>query len=127
MPRSAEVQTVHSEKEFVVSKALINAAQRLRVSNAELAGIVGCSEATLSRFHHQKAALKEKSKSYELALHFIRLFRSLDSIVGGDDESAVAWLHADNLALKQKPIERIQSIEGLIDVVAYLDSRRAVI
>ena len=58
---------------------------------------------------------------------FVRLYRSLDAIVGGDDACAGGWLRADNAALGKKPIDAIQTVHGLAETVAYLDSRRAVI
>jgi hypothetical protein len=71
--------------------------------------------------------LDPSSKSFELALLFIRLFRSLDAIVGGDGSVARSWLANDNSALAGRPLELIQSITGLVNVIAYLDARRAVI
>jgi len=64
------------------------------------------------------------SKEGELALLFLRLYRSLDALVGGDDERARQWLHADNHHLAGVPAERIASVEGLVDVVQYLDAMR---
>ncbi|TIU59979.1 MAG: DUF2384 domain-containing protein, partial [Mesorhizobium sp.] len=54
-------------------------------------------------------------------------FRSLDAIVGGDESIARAWLKNANTAFDSAPIEKIQSISGLVDVIAYLDSRRALV
>ena len=63
-------------------------------------------------------------KEGELALLFLRLYRSLDALVGGDDTRARDWLHARNDHLRGIPAERINSVEGLIDVVQYLDAMR---
>ena len=65
------------------------------------------------------------SKPFELAVLFLRLFRSLDAIVGGDTAVAQAWLQNDNTALKATPVTLIESVAGLVSVVAYLDDRRA--
>ena len=67
------------------------------------------------------------TKPFELAVLFIRLYRSLDAIVGGDDAVAAAWLANPNTALGGRPVERLQSISGLVDVIAYLDARRALV
>ncbi len=56
---------------------------------------------------------------------FVRLFRGLDAIVGGDAESAGSWLRADNLALRGKPLDLIQTVQGLAQAVQYVDARRA--
>ncbi|MDR6769626.1 antitoxin Xre/MbcA/ParS toxin-binding domain-containing protein [Azospirillum sp. BE72] len=111
----------------VVTKAALRAAEQLRVSNSVLAKVIGVSEPTLSRMRTRDLPLSERSKEFELALLFIRLYRSLDSIVGGEAEVAAAWLRNDNRALGGKPLEQIQTIPGLMNVIAYLDSRRAVV
>jgi hypothetical protein len=66
-------------------------------------------------------------KSFELALLFVRLYRSLDAMVAGDDAVAAAWLTSRNTALNGVPLEMIQSVSGLINVITYLDSRRALV
>jgi Protein of unknown function (DUF2384) len=64
------------------------------------------------------------SKAFELGVLFVRLFRSLDAIVGGDEPAARAWLANPNLALGAKPAEKIRTVAGLTEVIAYLDARR---
>lgn len=108
-----------------VSKALVRAADLLGLSGRELSEIVGLSEASLSRLKKPGAGPRLAGKPYELALLFIRLYRSLDAILGGDDEAARRWLRADNGALGGAPIARIRTIDGLANVLAYLDARRA--
>ena len=44
---------------------------------------------------------RAEDKSFELALLFIRLFRSLDAIVGGDEAVARAWLRNENLGARR--------------------------
>ncbi|GGA80372.1 hypothetical protein GCM10011491_04590 [Brucella endophytica] len=114
-----------SDRVAVVAKALIRAADLLGVSGKELAVIVGLSEASLSRLKRGGGDTALSGKPYELALLFIRLYRSLDAIMGGDDAAARQWLRADNTALGGKPLERIKTIDGLAHVLAYLDARRA--
>jgi hypothetical protein len=52
------------------------------------------------------------------------LYRSLDALVGGDDAKARAWLNSENAHLAGVPAERIRTVEGLVDVVQYLDAMR---
>ncbi|HLH87706.1 MAG TPA: MbcA/ParS/Xre antitoxin family protein, partial [Xanthobacteraceae bacterium] len=66
-------------------------------------------------------------KSFELATLFVRLYRSLDAIVGGDDAVAGQWLRNPNLALAAEPLSLIQTVHGLMNVIAYLDARRALV
>jgi uncharacterized protein (DUF2384 family) len=109
----------------VIAKAVIRAADRLDVSSKSLARILGVSEATVSRLKKGDYALDKKP--FELAVVFIRLYRSLDAIVGGDDSVAKAWLKNQNTALMGRPVELIESVSGLTNVIQYLDARRAVI
>ncbi|MBX9694540.1 MAG: MbcA/ParS/Xre antitoxin family protein [Cyanobacteria bacterium] len=113
--------------EALVSKALLNAARRLEMTNIELAQVVGISESKLSRMDRQEAFVSRAGKEFDLALLFIRLYRSLDAITGGDRTTSAAWIRNANKAFNNIPVERMKSLEGLVDVVHYLDSRRAVI
>ncbi len=111
----------------VVTKALLRAAGRLGVPQKSVSRIIGVSEATVSRMQSGRVTLAPADKPFELAALFVRLFRALDAMVGGDEAAARAWLTSENLALGGVPLERIQSVTGLVDVVAYLDSRRALV
>jgi hypothetical protein len=111
----------------VVTKATVAAADRLGLSARTLAGIVGVSEASVSRMKRLDHLLEKGTKPFELALLLIRLFRSLDAITGGDEQVARAWLKNHNTALAGIPVNKILTISGLIDVLAYLDARRALV
>jgi uncharacterized protein (DUF2384 family) len=111
----------------IVTKAVLRAADRLNVTNKVLARIIGVSEATVSRMKKGDYPLQAGTKPFELAVLFVRLYRSLDAIVGGDESVAAAWLSNPNVALQDRPLELIQSVSGLTDVIQYLDSRRAII
>lgn len=112
--------------EAVLTKAALRAAKRLRMTNRELAAVLGVGQATVSRSQAGRA-LPGEGKALELATLFVRLYRSLDAITGGDDAIAAAWLRARNTALGRPPIEAIASVAGLVDTLAYLDARRAVV
>ncbi len=113
--------------EVVVTRAAVRAAEALGMTARVLSAVLGVSEASVSRMRRQDFRLERGSKPFELAVLFIRLFRSLDAITGGDEAVARAWLVADNRALGGRPLERITSISGLVDVLAYLDARRALV
>jgi len=110
-----------------VTKATLRAAERLGLSNKTVAGIVGLSEATVSRMGSGRYTLAPNDKPFELSLLLVRLYRSLDAITGGDDAVARAWLRNENNALGAPPLTLMQSIQGLVNVIAYLDARRAVV
>lgn len=121
--KAAQQQTVH-DPEAVASKALLRAADTLQVPAAALARIVGSSEASLSRVRSGTRLVALGSKEGELALLFLRVFRALDALVGGNPEQARAWLHAENDHLRGVPLERMQAVEGLVSVAEYLDAMR---
>ncbi|MCU0616756.1 MAG: MbcA/ParS/Xre antitoxin family protein [Gemmatimonadaceae bacterium] len=107
----------------MTAKAVLAAAARLGLTHRHLAAAIGVSEASVSRLQHGRG-IDPARKEGELALLVVRLYRSLDALVGGDDAQARAWLHADNAHLGGVPAERIRSVEGLVDVVGYLDAMR---
>lgn len=106
----------------VVTKAVRRVAEKLDVSQKELARILGVSEATVSRLASGKT-LDLDRKEGELALLFVRVFRSLDALVG-DEAKARAWFHAHNDHLGGVPAERVRTVEGLVHVAEYLDAMR---
>jgi transcriptional regulator with XRE-family HTH domain len=109
----------------VLSRATVRAARFLDLAQAELAAVIGVSTATLSRLAHGRRSLEPGSKPWQLAALFVRLFRSLDAIVGSDDAAARAWLRSDNRALGGVPLELIRDPGGLVRTVDYLDAARA--
>jgi len=111
----------------VVAKAAIRAADRLGITNKVLARIIGVSEASVSRMRKGEFPLEATQKPFELAVLFIRLYRSLDAVVGGDDAVAKSWLANGNTALSATPLDLIQTVSGLANVIQYLDARRAVV
>lgn len=111
----------------VVSKATTRAADRLAVSNVVLSRILGLSEASISRMRNNEYVLRPGQKDFELGILFVRLFRSLDAIVGGDEAVARAWMINENSVLAARPVDSIQSVAGLVEVIAYLDARRAIV
>lgn len=119
-------QAGNSDRAAVLTKATLRAAAHLDLSNRALGKILGLSEATISRMRAGARALDRNQKPYEIAALFVRLYRGLDAIVGGDDKVASQWLRNRNVALDGKPIELIQTLQGLMHVIQYVDARRAV-
>ena len=107
----------------VLAKAALAAAKRLELRNKQLAEIIGTSEAFVSRLKSGKGLDPQRTEG-QLALLFLRLYRSLDALVGGDDAKAREWLYTHNDHVRGIPVERIRTVEGLVDVVQYLDAMR---
>ncbi|TMB01811.1 MAG: DUF2384 domain-containing protein [Deltaproteobacteria bacterium] len=111
--------------EAVVAKALVRAAQRLGVSQSELAEVLGTSAASVSRTFGGERPIAPDSAEGRHALLFLRLFRSLDTLVGGDEDKARRWLEAPNAHLGGHPPRAlIASTPGLLRVAEYLDAMR---
>lgn len=123
MPALARPSAARPEPGPVLTKAVLSAAERLGLRNRQLAMVLGSSEASISRLASGRG-LDPDSKEGELALLFLRVYRSLDALVGGDDDKARAWLSAHNDHLRGAPAERLRTVEGLVDVVQYLDAMR---
>ena len=113
------------DKGLVLSKAVVRAARRLGVSQSKVAETLGVSGPTASRLFAGRYVLDAgRQKEWEFAALFVRLFRSLDSLVA-TEEKARAWLSSENHALGGRPIDLISRAEGLIRVLHYLDASRA--
>jgi uncharacterized protein (DUF2384 family) len=113
------------EPAAVLTKALLRAARLLDLSSAALARILGVSEASVSRLASGSRQVDPQSKEGELALLLVRVYRSLDALVGTDGEQRKAWMESANRALNGRPIDLIERAEGLVTVVSYLDAMRA--
>ena len=108
-----------------LTKAVVRAAGFLSLSQAALADVLGISPATASRLVGGSYSLQPaRRREWEFALLFVRMFRSLQAIVGSDHD-AQTWLKNENLALGARPLELIRSAEGLVRVLHYLDASRA--
>jgi antitoxin Xre/MbcA/ParS-like protein len=106
----------------VLTRAVRRAADRLGLAQKDLASLLGVSASTVSRFAQRP--LDPRSKEGELAVLFVRLYRSLDALVGGQDDAARSWLHAENSHLGGTPARLVQTVTGLVHVIEYLDAMR---
>jgi uncharacterized protein (DUF2384 family) len=114
----------HPEPSRVLTAAVMRAAALLDITQSGLAQILGISPSSVSRMAASSYALDAQKKEWELGALFVRLFRSLDALIGSNDAAARSWLKAQNQGLAGRPIELIRTAEGLVRVVQYLDSAR---
>jgi hypothetical protein len=117
----------HPEKDpqaaLVLTKAVARAAERLGIAGKDLARILGVSAATVSRLGGGRT-IAPGAKEGELALLLVRVFRSLDALVGGDERKARAWFRAQCVPLAGVPAELVTRVSGLVAVAEYLDAMR---
>jgi hypothetical protein len=122
MPRASP--TPKSEPRRVLTGAVLRAGVLLDITQFGLAQILGLSPSTVSRMANGTYTLDSDKKEWELGALFVRLFRSLDALIGANDTAARGWLNGQNRGLAGRPIDLIRSTEGLVRVLQYLDSAR---
>ena len=120
---ATESQPIPKAAIDTLSKAVVRAARLLDIKQTMLAAILGISTATASRLAAGEYKLQPKRKEWELGALFVRMFRSLDALLGHGDQ-AQTWLKSRNQALGSAPVDLIESTEGLVRVVHYLDAFR---
>ncbi|PSF12184.1 XRE family transcriptional regulator [Marinobacter fuscus] len=103
----------------LLAKALLNAARTFGLSQTDVAAVVGRNRTGLAR-----DGIDPDSKSGELALLFIRLYRSVYALTGGERDAMNHWLNTPNHYFEATPRELIRTTEGLVRVVHYLDAMR---
>jgi uncharacterized protein (DUF2384 family) len=128
-PRKSSAPPVRvrdADRARVLTLAVAETTRRLKLRSTELTAIIGVSQPTASRLLNGKFQLAEGAKSWELGAHLVRLYRSLASMVGGDDELARTWLRSANDAFGgRRPLDAIRSVEGLVHACDYVDAHRA--
>jgi uncharacterized protein (DUF2384 family) len=124
-PQPAGQTIPRPDPSLVLARATVRTAGFLGLSGALLARTLGTSEATVSRILAGQRPIAPDSKSGELALLLVRLYRSLDALVGNDEALRRAWFESPNDALNGTPKDLIRTAQGLVTVVNYLDGMRA--
>lgn len=109
----------------MLTQAVSRIAGCWKLTNAQLGAILGLSPATTSRLRSGGFELDRSTKAFELGQYLVRLFRSLDALMGSDDDASMSWLRSANLDLGGRPIDLIRSVRGLGEVANYVDDYRA--
>lgn len=108
-----------TDRSGVLSEALTNAGKHLGMSQADLGAVIGKNRTAVSR-----GSIEPDSKAGELALLFIRCYRALFVLVGGDFGQMRHWMRTENRHTGGIPCEQIKSVQGLTTVLEYLDAMR---
>lgn len=112
--------TVHKpEPDAVLTQALLNAGDFLGLTRDALGAAIGKERTVFSR-----GKIAPNTKAGELALLLIRCYRSLYALVGGDRAQMRHWMHTANSHTGGVPAEQVQSVQGLVRVMEYLDAIR---
>lgn len=121
----AALATPQTDRATALTEAIVRIAGFWALSNTKLGAILGLSAPTVSRLKRGTSGLDSASKSFEAGKFLLRLFRSLDAMLGSDDIAARSWLDTVNLDLAARPIDKLDTMRGLIEVCDYVDSYRA--
>lgn len=123
MPAAQTVQVPSPDS--VLTQATLRAADLLALPGSDLAKVIGVSDSTVSRYRSGAAEISPSSKPGELALLLVRVFRSLDPLVGSDTQLRKEWMHSLNKALGGVPAQLVLKPDGLTRTLSYLDGMRA--
>lgn len=107
----------------VLAKAVLNAARQIGLNQTALAGVLGMHRTAISRLK-QSPSLDPASKQGELALLLVRLARSLFALTGGDADWMRHFMQTPNTVTGGIPAQQIQSIQGLVTVLQFVDAIR---
>ena len=119
-PPAPQVPASLSDAQLLL-QAVLRAADELELSRTALARVLGKDRSTLTR----ATGIDPTSKTGELALLLIRLYRSLSVLVGNDRTLLRHWFHTANRHTGGVPANQVQRAEGLVAIVQYLDAMRA--
>ena len=94
----------------LLQQAVLRAAEELDLSRTDLAWVLGKDRSTLTCAKGMDPA----SKTGELALLLIRLYRSLSVLVGNDRKLLRHWFHTANRHTGGVPAEQVRGTEARI-------------
>ena len=108
----------------LVTRALLEAGRELGMTLGQLARIIGVSESTMKNCS-RGTGLISSPKDLELSLGFIRLYRALFAILGGNSEQMQHWMQTPNRHFNgQSPAVQAENYQGLAELNVYLDAMR---
>jgi hypothetical protein len=103
---------------LTLAKAVSNAGRALGLSQEVVGRAIGRDRSALHR------GLAPDGKAGELGLLLVRLYRSLYVLVGGGEAEMRHWMHTPNRDTGGVPAEQVCTVQGLVEVVGYLDAMR---
>lgn len=104
---------------MVLGEAVLNAGGHLGLSATQVGTIIGRDRSSIAR-----SGVNPKSKSGELAMFLIRVFRSLYALMGGDADNMLHFMRSENRGTGGVPQEQLYRVTGLVAVMQYLDAMR---
>ena len=106
------------DNNLVLAQATLAASEALGLSKSSLGRIIGKDRSRL------KQGIRIDSKPGELALLLIRCYRGLYALVDGDETVMRHWMSSFNHGTVGIPCEQVETVQGLSQVLGYLDAIR---
>lgn len=111
------------DKKTVLAKAVLNSADELDINVSDLASILGMHRTSLSRIK-SKMEIDPDTKTGELSLLFVRIYRSLYALSGGETKTMRLFLKTKNQVTGGIPLEQMKTIVGMVNVLQFVDALR---
>lgn len=103
----------------VLGKAILRAGEQLGLSQTKIEKVIGRTRSSINR-----NGVNPDSKAGELGLYILRCHRSLFALMGGDLDNMQHFMYTENRITHGVPAEQIERIDGLVNLVAFLDAMR---
>ena len=103
----------------VLATAFLNAGKELGLSQSVLEVVIDRDRSSIRR-----GGINPNTKSGELALMLIRVYRSLFVLMGGESVQIKHWMKTPNIHTGGVPADQVRGIETLVKIVRYLDAMR---
>lgn len=113
--------TPDSIKEAVLTRALLELAVPLGLSDFDLGVILGTSEVNIKALRHGEM-LDSHTTPYLRAIELVLLYENLVGLVGTEHRFIQGWMTSKNREWDMEPLERIKQKGGLPEVLTYLQS-----
>lgn len=115
---TAQVSELTIDNNLVLAEATLAASEALGLSKSSLGKVIGKDRSRL------KQGIRIDSKPGELALLLIRCYRGLYALVDGDESVMRHWMSTYNQGTVGVPGQQVETVQGLSQVLAYLDAIR---
>lgn len=106
-------------REQVLGKALKTVAQRLGLSEAQIAAILGDAPFSFDDLDEEKKGSQLDENSQKTVVSLIQIYEALIGLTG-NDQDARQWLHQPNKYFGMPPLEKMLQLQGVDQVLSYL-------
>ncbi|TNC80801.1 MAG: XRE family transcriptional regulator [Oleiphilus sp.] len=107
----------------VLGDSLMRSIELMGIRKQDCEQIIGVSKTGMRNI--MLRGVDPESKTGELCMYLVRVYRALYSLVGGNKKQMKHWLHTPNKAFgSAEPVAHMKRVEGLLEVLRYCDGMR---